>query len=134
MTWFAVWQTASGDLVSVGTVVASPLPAGLSTTDLGANPPSGVWNKVTHVFEASTLKASLPFKLFLQRFTQTESEALQNLLATGTQAQKNKLNAFIEYCKADSAVDLNDAYVVASVNLMESAGIIGAGRATVILG
>jgi hypothetical protein len=134
VNWFAVWTTASGGLVSVGTVVAVPLPNGLSTTDLGANPPAGVWNSVTHVFDAAAvLKPVLSLKDFANRFTTAEREALQGMLATGTQTQKNKLNAFRQYLNDASGADLNDAYIVASVNLMETAGVIAAGRAAVIL-
>lgn len=134
MTWFAVWRTADGELVSVGTVVASPLPAGLSVTDLGANPPTGVWNSITHVFDpAAVLKPVLSLKDFAQRFTTAEREALQGILATGTQTQKNKLNAFRTYLTDCGNADLNDAYIVASVNLMETAGVLAAGRAAVIL-
>lgn len=132
--WFAVWRSADGALVSVGTVVASPLPGGLSTTDLGASAPAGVWNTATHVFDAAAvLKAVLTLKDFWNRFTQTEREALMNLQLTGTQTQKNKLGAFKDYMRDVGAADLNDAYVQASVNLMESVGVIAAGRAAVIL-
>lgn len=134
MTWFAVWKTSNGELVSVGTVVASPLPNGLATTDLGANPPIGVWNDVTHVFDAGqTLKAVLSLKDFAQRFTTAERESLWNMQANGTAPQKQKLGAFRQYLSDAGSVDLNDAYIVASVNLMESAGVLAAGRAAVIL-
>ena len=134
MTWFAVWETTTGRLTSIGTVLANPIPAGLSVTDLGLNPPTGNWNILTHVFDvAPVLKPMLRLGDFAQRFTTAEREALQGMLATGTQAQKNKLNAFRQYLSDAQGADLNDAYIVASVNLMESAGVIGAGRAAVIL-
>ena len=134
MTWFAVWETTTGRLVSIATVLADPLPAGLSVTTLGVDRPEGVWNILTHVFDpAPVLKPMLRLLDFAQRFTTAEREALQNMLATGTQTQKNKLNAFRQYLTDAQGADLNDAYIVASVNLMESAGVIGAGRAAVIL-
>lgn len=47
----AVFKTASGALVSVGTVVADPLPAGLSSLDLGSDvrlqTGYGYWDPVT---------------------------------------------------------------------------------------
>ena len=76
---------------------------------------------------------SLNPRAFWKRFTVAEREALQNLVATGTQTQKNKLNAFREYVTTGGNVELIDDYIIASVNLMESASVIGAGRATVIL-
>jgi hypothetical protein len=72
-------------------------------------------------------------KQFWQRFLVTEREALQGLLATGTQVQKNKLNAFRDYVIQGGNVELNDDYIIASVNLMETATLIAAGRAAVIL-
>lgn len=133
MTWTAVWTTATGALVSVGTQVASPLPSGLSTTDLGANPPTGVWDNVNHTFVPSTLKSVLTLRAFWDRWTAAERESLMNLQLTGTQTQKNKLAAFKDYVHDAGVVDCNDAYIQTCVNLAESAGIIAAGRAAVIL-
>lgn len=76
---------------------------------------------------------SITLKDFWRRFLISEREALQNILATGTQAQKNKLNAFRDYLLTGGNVELNDDYVITSVNLMETAGIIGTGRAEIIL-
>ena len=76
---------------------------------------------------------SLTLKQFWQRFTVSEREALMNLIATGTQGQKNKLNAFRDYVQTGMNVELDDDYIIASVTLMETAGILGAGRAVVIL-
>lgn len=70
---------------------------------------------------------------FWQRFTVAQREALQNILATGTQAQKNKLNAFRDYVLTGMDVELDDDYIIASVQLMETAGILGPGDATDIL-
>ena len=134
MTWFAVYETATGRLISIGEVVASPLPAGLTAVDVGLTPPSGVWNSVTHAFDpAPVLKAVLAARDFWQRFTPAEREALWDMRANGTATQKKKLGAFQDYITSSGTVDLNDAYIQASVNLMESAGVIAAGRAAVIL-
>ena len=50
---------------------------------------------------------------------------------TGTQLRKNKIEAFLYYI-ADG-VDLDDVYVIATVQGMENFGILAAGRAAVIL-
>lgn len=76
---------------------------------------------------------SLTLKAFWKRFLVSERETLQNILATDTQTQKNKLNAFKEYLLTGGMVELNDDYVISSVNLMETASIIGTGRADIIL-
>lgn len=133
MSWFAVWRTADGELVSTGTVLANPLPSGLASFDF-TNPQTGIWNKTTHIFNAApVLKSVLTLRAFWDRWTATEREALVNLQQTGTQTQKNKLSAFKDYVRDAGLVDCNDAYIQASVNLAESAGIVAAGRAAVIL-
>ena len=76
---------------------------------------------------------AITLRAFWKRFTATEREALQGLIATGTQGQKNKLNAFRDYLAQGGNVELDDDYVIASVTLLETAGIIGTGRATQIL-
>lgn len=76
---------------------------------------------------------SLTLRQFWQRFTVAEREALQHILATGTQPQKNKLNAFREYLATGGNVELADDYIVASVATMEAAGVLAAGRAAQIL-
>lgn len=132
--WFAIWKTSNGELVSIGTVVADPLPAGLSSTSLGESQPSGVWNSVTHVFDAAAvLKAVLRLRDFWQRFSQAEREALWEVQASGTATQKKKLGAFRQYLTDAGEADLNDAYIVTSVNLMETAGVIAVGRASEVL-
>lgn len=133
MTWFAVWRTADGFLESVGTEVANPLPAGLSTTNLGASMPSGVWNTSSHTFVPSALKSVLTLRQFWDRWTQAERESLMNLQLTGTATQKQKLGAFKDYVHDVGLVDCNDAYIQTCVNLAESAAILAAGRASVIL-
>lgn len=76
---------------------------------------------------------SLTLKAFWKRFTVAERETLQNILATGTQNQKNKLNAFRDYLLTGGKVELIDDYIINSVNLMETANVIAAGRANTIL-
>lgn len=140
--WFAIYATIDGGLRSVGTVVAAPLPTGLASTaldaatnaKLDAQQSPGVWNTVTHVFDAGpVLHSILTLRQFWDRWTAAEREALKNLELTGTQTQKNKLGAFKDYVHDAGAVDCNDPYIQTSVNLAESSGIIAAGRAAVIL-
>lgn len=78
-------------------------------------------------------RPSIRRKAFFRRFTAQEREALENIRTTGTQAQKNKLNAFLNYLLMDEFVDLGDAYIIASVQLMETASVIAPGRANEIL-
>lgn len=85
------------------------------------------------IFLPPAVVARITKRRFWQRFLVAEREALQNVIATGTQAQKNKINAFLEYAKVNDTVELDDPYIAASVNLLETAGIIGANRAASIL-
>ena len=71
---------------------------------------------------------------FWRRFTVAERENLASILATGTQAQKNKLNAFRDYVLIGGNVELDDDYIVANLTLMEQVDIIGTNRAAEILG
>lgn len=50
MTWFAVIESATGNLVSVGTVLADPLPTGLEAISLGDTK----WNSITHTWDPAT--------------------------------------------------------------------------------
>ena len=77
---------------------------------------------------------AVPPSEFWKRFTVAEREALANLLATGTQAQKNKLTAFRDYVLIGGNVELDDDYIVGTLTLMEQASVIANGRASTILG
>lgn len=89
------------------------------------------------IFEGGTPAPIAAYSLgprdFWRRFTAAEREALQGLLATGTQGVKNRLNAFRDYIAVGGNVELNDDYIIASVTAMETAGVIGSGRAAQIL-
>lgn len=51
MTWYAVYEQVSGRLVSVGTVVASPLPKGLTTAQFPQLPhDSQMWDEPARTF------------------------------------------------------------------------------------
>jgi hypothetical protein len=132
MAWFAVYRVSDGALVSVGTVVADPLPAGIASKNVGLARPEGLWNPATLNFDAPIpRKGTLTRRDFWKRFTEAERESLHNVRLTGTQLRKNKIEAFLYYI-ADG-VDLDDVYVIATVQGMENFGILAAGRAAVIL-
>jgi len=133
--WHAVYRVSDGALVSIGTVVADQLPEGLASKQIGETRPIGDWDRATAAFVGRPVRRDvIKPREFWQRFTQGEREALHGILATGTQPQRNRLNAFILYVSADPLVDLNDAYVQTVVSAMEQAGILSAGRAAIILG
>ena len=91
------------------------------------------WTYNGSVFAAPTVTVSLSPKSFWRRFTTAERELMQDKLATGTQGVKNKLNAFRDYVATGGNVELADDYIIASVSALETAGVLAAGRAAVIL-
>ena len=128
------WALVSG--ATVITVVDSPTQPTTPGTwvDCTAAPAVGPgygYNGVA--FTVPPPPTALTQRAFWRRFLSTEREALQNILANGTQTQKNKLNAFRDYVLTGMMVELDDDYIITSVTLMETAGVIGAGRATTIL-
>lgn len=52
MPWYAVYETTTGKLVSLGTVLAQTLPANLTAKDLGLNKPPDLqmWDEATRSF------------------------------------------------------------------------------------
>jgi hypothetical protein len=63
MAWFAVVVDADGTLVSVGTVVADPLPLGLVAIDFGADRPDQGdvrWNPAKRTFDPFTPEPEPP--------------------------------------------------------------------------
>lgn len=140
----AVYRVSDGSLFSVASdisLVADPLPAGLALKDLGAvdpqQPPAGSryeWNAATLVFDLIALgKLPITPLEFWQRFTTAEREAVVAMARTGTETQKNKISAFKEYVVYGDQVDLDDQNIIDGVNLMESVGLIAAGRAAEVL-
>lgn len=128
MTWYAVYVTATGELVSTGTVLADPLPGHLTALDVGVDRPEGVWNPATLEFEPDTTPNIYPPYEFMKLFTSTE----RNAIRVGAQTVE-AINDFLEMVKLAKRIDLSDSYIVSSVNAAESAGYIAAGRAAEIL-
>lgn len=85
MAWLAVFNSTTGDLVSVATVVANPLPDGLTSVTLASEPDLKllVWDKVTRTFLAR------PAKVMIDRW----QDFLTNVNYAGFQTIYNALNA-----------------------------------------
>lgn len=134
--WNALYETATGRLLSIGSVVADPLPEGTAVVEYAERPDqtTQVWDEATHDF---VQRASVPPSLtridFIRRFTVAERESLKEMLLNGTATQKRKVGAFVDYLGYDDDVYLGDQYIIDSVNLMESAGVLAAGRAAEVL-
>jgi hypothetical protein len=134
--WYAVYETVTGLLRSLGSTLADPLPAGLSVKEYAERPDTTTlqWDAVTRDFVTRpVVPPSLRRKDFLNRFTVAERESLKELLLNGTAVQKRRVGAFWDYLLMDNDVYLGDSYIISSVQLMESAGVIAAGRAAEVL-
>jgi len=140
MNWFAVYESATGRLVSTGTVVASAADLsrrGLVSKALAFDPqvPERQWNESTQDFDVVVPpKPRVQVQDFVDRFTVAEREALSDAARSHpTPAVRTKIAAFNEYLRTASAISLEDSYITASVGQMETVGLIGAGRAAEVL-
>lgn len=82
MTWFAIYKQANGELVSLGTVVADPLPAGVASKPVGESRPSGNWNAAALAFEMVLEETLLEPQDFMGLFTVAEETAIRQRAMT----------------------------------------------------
>lgn len=84
MTWYAVYNSTTGELVSVGTVIADVLPDGLSLVAIGESRPDGVWNPTTYAFDPAPPqpKASITKLAFLRRIPSVKRIAIREAAKT----------------------------------------------------
>lgn len=137
-----VYNTTSGELFSYSPNDSDPVASTsvLAAADLTAV--SGLhaidnthaWDPGTRtVIVVAAPMSIVPLKTFWQRFTMSEREGIENLLATGTQLAKNKIAAFRTYVQSAGMVDCNDPYILASVQALETAGVLATGRTAQIV-
>ena len=148
MTWYAVFDNTTGSLKSTGSVIVEVgeteadaivrLNAkGLGVKTLPGDPRSisQVWNETTREFDPFTPPPiTLDKGDFLALFTEAEREDLfEASRKSNNQNVRRRLQAFFDWLKIVEGVDLGDPYVETAVNGMESASLIGNGRAAFIL-
>lgn len=122
---YAVYDTATGTLISTGDVVANPLPAGMSVTTVAST--NGVWNTSTHVFDqAPVIKPPIPKVTIIKRMTVTEFQGFK----TSTDPQ---IEYFWEMFRAADMVDPNDTATQNGFAYATSIGILASGRTAQIL-
>jgi hypothetical protein len=126
--WLAVYKQATGELVSLGTVVADPLPAGMASKDVGASRPSGAWNAATLAFEAVVTPMTWTGYAFLKRLTLAERAAARELAKTDPIAAD-----FMHLLDRSGEVQQNNPDVLAGLNYLVSQGRMVAGRPSEIL-
>jgi len=127
MTWFAVYKISNGRLRSVGTVVADPLPAGLAKKDFGATRPEGDWNTTTLEFDPYPPRRRYTVVALLRRFTRSERNAFRA-------STDSAVSDFLFLLQLDDDLDADDPGLSKAIDMLESKGIIGPGRAAEIRG
>ena len=124
---FYVLYDAAGTLLSSGTVIASPLPAGLTAKDI-TNPPAPgmVWSPAVLNFIAAPAPRTVAVFAFLSRFTQPERAGI---LAS---ADAN-VRDFLNMLNHAPAVNLDDTLTQNGVNYLVSIALLTSARATAVL-
>jgi hypothetical protein len=141
-TWYAVYEIATGDLVSTGTVIAADsvlAELGRAAVAIGQSPPGPytVWNKVTHAFDTfAPPKEVLSKREFMERFTDTEWDDIiagpsSNALTT---SQRKTLGGALERLRWMDEVDLGLARVQNFLQFLVNVSLITAARRTEIIG
>lgn len=142
MSWKAVWRSATGELISVGTVVADPLPEDVSVTELGEERPTGQWNAQSKVFEPipAEPRTQLTKLQFRELFPAATREYVDefNALFEGhpglSAAQKRAIRTGLKDFDNASHIALPlDARVLAMLSLYQAAGILSAEQAAAIV-
>jgi hypothetical protein len=127
--WHAIYDIATGALVSVGTVIAAPLPDGLAALDVGDTMPDGDWNPATLSFVArSALPETWTKYEFKQRMTAAERVAVRAAAASNAVVAD-----FMDLLDSSGVVIRANPNVLAGLNYLESIAVLGAGRASEII-
>ena len=126
MTWFNLVDSGSGKLISTSSVA---IVAGAGQEVVETSGREGIWNENTKSYDAIPAQRVISLGDFIARFTDQEQEDF--IEATKT---IKKANTFLNVIKLIGYADLNSDFVTTSLTQMESAGIIGAGRAVIIYG
>ena len=127
--WYAVYETETGRLHSVGSSVGSGLAAkGLTSKEYPSRPDQdGVWNEATLGFGPRPASfGEISTTDFMLRFTEAERKAVRDSLA-------DKAVDFREMLQLSNTVNLDSTYIQTSLTAMEQGGMLAAGRKTEIL-
>ena len=132
MAWFAVYEVATGRLISTGTSVAddaSLTARGLAKRTYVDSPQvkTKQWNEATQDFDDVSLpKPRISTRTFIVTIPHTEREAMFEAVSNGTPMVRKLVNTFIETAKMVGHVDLGDAQTIGDLDAMVTAGILSA--------
>lgn len=93
--------------------------------------PGGIWDTITTRW-VSYITRTLSVAAFKRRFTFAELAGLESA-ARQDNATGNRVAAWLRFVSDNGRIDLDEAWLNTTVNQMETAGLIGAGRADEIL-
>lgn len=128
--WYAVFHANTGQLLSVGTVVADPLPDGLASVAVGESRPAGDWDAQSHQFVQPTPEPPPTASLidvgpFFDRFNGAKWSILASI--------DPLVQAMVRDVQARAYVDLSRADVAQGVGLLVSKSLITQAEATAVL-
>lgn len=127
--WYAIYDVATGQLRSVGTVLTDPLPSGLAAVECGDSRPDGEWSSVTLEFVP---RSPLPDRWtkyeFLMRMTAAERIAIRTAAASDP-----IVDDFMDMLNVSGEVVRSNPVVVQGLNYLVSQGCLAAGRPGEIL-
>lgn len=126
--WYAIYNTATGALVSSGTVIANPLPDGLASVECGQSQPAGEWDAATLTFLEPVELIVLSPQDFMGRFTVAEETAIRNRAMTDA-----NMVTFLARVERARTVTLSHPDTIAGMNYCVSFGLITTERKAEIL-
>lgn len=126
--WYAV-HDKTGRLVSTGTVIADPLPDGLTAVPLGDDAPTGEWDAAQKVFVPLPVeKAALEPIDLLRRFTFGEEVAIRTAAKSDV-----GIEVFLARLAAAKIVRLDHPDTIGGLQYLVAKGLISAERAAEVL-
>lgn len=137
MTWKALYNTQTGELIACGTTIADPPPAGTATRTLGAEPDfqNYQWDQVTRGMVPRTPQRIINRVLLIERLTDQEQRDFLGFVqdSTKTEAQRKRVQAFYGLLLLLDTINLDAGNIVSGVQYLETVGVLSVGRAAQIL-
>ena len=129
--WYAVYETVTGRLRSIGTVVADPLPEGLASKEYAERPEGFDWNTETLDFDIPrpVPPTTLTPAEFMNLFTLEEDVAIE------TAAQNDAMiRVFLRRVQSSPTIRMNNDLVAQGLGYLTQLGILTPERAAEIGG
>lgn len=134
MTWYVIYKTSTGALVSQGDVIANPgetdaqaiarlEAAGNTVVNIGTTPTSGwEWNPVTHQFEAPPSPRIIDKTSFINRMSVAEQRLFLGFQFTSaTNGQKQNVQTLVQYlCTIGNLVNLDSPSIQQGINYLST--------------